>query len=383
MHEKDIQLARLLIARQSELAASGDLLRAKLADVEGRLEQRRKAVAERDTYADILAKAANLLQRDDLTVEAEDHSAEEEELAQVQAELAELETHEAQFRELTDALREKAPQLFDAATGELSVSSSPVPPVASQPVAEAAVETAEADAASTEDIGAGTPAQSNGSSAHAEAPGPQAAAQAEDWDESVKVYVAGRQRELTPEDEEYLARASAVQTAVAETPPASAPDEPLTDDELERFLTRFNMDVIQRQVIQSLGPEACFVIDGASVMNNIPYYDHSIRGGPVRFIRDELLRDFGLLSRHLDRAVHVVLDHEHAPELPLSAKLSLQALSGDEQGNRSAQDRLLKEVLADAAQRTQVCLVTGELTLGGSLRSRRVQFLPVADFFRM
>lgn len=388
MHEKDIQLARLLIARQNELNANGEALRQQVRGVQERIDAASQAAAERNQYADILARAADLLQRSDLTVDAPDTSAEEAELETLRGQLDELEAQEGQFRELVEQLRQQAPQLFDAATGELSLDGNQT---ASENGAEEAPETAEAvSSAAPEEATAAADEQGGPEALAAEAPAMPAAdspaateeADGEDWDESVKVFVAGRQKQLTPEDEEYLSRMPAP-SAEPEAAAVSAPDEPLNDDELDRFLGRFNMDTIQRQAIQALAADAVFVVDAASVMNNIPYYDNSIRGGPVKFIRDEMLRDFGLLARHLDRSVHLVLDHEHVPEAPLAARLTLQTLRGGDQGQRAAQDTLLKSVLADAAQRTQVCLVTGELGLGGGLRSRRVQFLPVADFFRM
>lgn len=396
MHEKDIQLARLLIERQTELTQSGEALRQQQREVEQRMAEVRAAVEERNQYADILAKAADLLQRSDLTVEEPDTAAEEAELAGVTQQLSELEAQEAQFRELVEALRERAPQLFDAATGELSLAGhGNGGNGTADNAAEAQTDDADDGAAAVQpDAVEAEPEQQEIADA-AEQTGAEDSnghdGGEEDWDQDVKVFVAGGRKELTPEDEEYLARQAAreaeLQVAEEEAPAgaaaASAPDEPLTDEELERFLARFNMDAIQRQVLQLLGPDAVFVVDAASVMNNIPYYDNAIRGGPVKFIRDEMLRDFGLLGRHLGRAIHLVLDHEHVPESGLLPGVSLQTLRGGDQGQRSAQDTLLKSVLADAAQRTQVCLVTGELSLGGSLRSRRVQFLPVTDFFRM
>jgi hypothetical protein len=384
MYEKDIQLARLLIERQAELTASGDRLREQEREIQERIRQIHAGVEERNQYADILAQAADLLQRSDLTVEAPDTSTEESELAEVASQLNALTEQEVKFRELVDALRERAPQLFDAATGELSLADQP------SHAGESSLQTSDQQTDSANQLSQTSPDNSvHGEEAESES---LTINQADDWDEDVKVFVAGRTKVLTPEDEEYLAREAArslelqteeetSQTSAATLP--SAPDEPLTEEELDRFLLRFNMDVIQRQVMQTLGPDAVFVVDAASVMNNIPYYDNAIRGGPVKFIREELLRDFGLLSRHLDRKVHLVLDHEHTPEAPLFAGVTLQTLHSGDQGQRVAQDTLLKSVLADAAQHTQVCLVTGELALGGSLRSRRVQFLPVTDFFRM
>jgi hypothetical protein len=417
MHEKDIELARLLIAREAEMRAKDEALRHELQAVQQRVDEARALSEQRDAYADILAKAADLLQRSDLAVEMPDTAEDESRLAELTTELGALEAQEQQFQDLVHALKDRAPQLFDAATGALKVADDSGSPEATtagaEPEAAAAdqaepassVEPAEDVSAAQampevalpepEEVQAAAPQPAPEAEARNEpvqvAPPetsvpeeersePPAEAASDDWDSSVKLYVAGRGQEVPAEDDQY-----------AWTPPAtengstihSEPDQPLTEEELERFLQRFNMEKIQKETTEVLGGEAAYVIDAASVLDNIPYYDRDIRGGPVRFIRDELLRDIDLLSRHLKGPVYLVLDQPHDTEQKLSAKVAVRALSPADKGRREAAEELFKKVLAEATTGgTTVCFVTGDLGLGGSMRSRRVHFFPLSDFFR-
>jgi hypothetical protein len=423
MHEKDIELARLLIARDTELRERSAALQAELDGIQARVAEAKALSEQRDAYADILAKAADLLNRGDLAVEAPDTSADEARLAELQAQVGELEAQDRQYQELITALKERAPQLFDAATGALL--SSPAEPSAAEAEAPAVTEEpqakAEPPAAPEEDL----PAEEAAASGAASEPEPEPAAEPEpeaasapaaelpaeppapaeaapspeqpeaeaapaspggetDWDESVKLYVAGR-GQAVPQQEEGMYSWGPPEEAASNGAAThqSEPDEPLTADELERFLQRFNLEQIQKETDEALGGEAAYVIDAASVLDNIPYYDRDIRGGPVRFIRDELLRDIDLLSRRLNGRVYLVLDQPHETEQKVSSKVSLRSLSPADKGRREAAEELFKVVLAEATKSGKpVSFVSGDAVLGGSLRSRRVHFFPLGDFFR-
>jgi hypothetical protein len=144
------------------------------------------------------------------------------------------------------------------------------------------------------------------------------------------------------------------------------------------------MEKIQKETSEVLGGTATYVIDANSVLDNIPYYDREIRGGPVRFIRDELLRDIDILSRRLDGQVYLVLDQPYETEQRVSSRVALRNLGPADKGRRDMAEALFKQVLTEATKSgSAVCFVTGDLGLGDSLRSRRVHFFPLTDFFRM
>jgi len=435
MHEKDIELARLLIARDTELRERSAVLQTELNAVESRVAEAKAQSEQRDAYADILAKAADLLQRSDLTVETPDTGEDEARLAELQQQVSELEAQDQQYQELINALKERAPQLFDAATGAL-LSTPPGAATAALDVAEAAEsvsstvpdtsepavaiedelaepepETAEEFAVDAEPVQSAAPeaalqdtepepepqeavtAEPAAADAPAAEPEPSSEPDAvpeisaspnlnNDWDESVKLYVAGRGQAVEAEADSYAAWTPPAETNGNGAHP-SEPDEPLTSEELERFLQRFNLEQIQKETEEALGGEAAYVIDAASVLDNIPYYDREIRGGPARFIRDELLRDIDLLSRRLNGKVYLVLDQPHESEQKVSSKVAVRSLSPADKGRREAAEELFKQVLAEATKSGKpVSFVTGDAVLGGSLRSRRVHFFPLGDFFR-
>jgi hypothetical protein len=324
MYEQDIELAKLLLSRLTELDTEVEQHEAELRGVRHELQQIAAVRDERSQYMDILSRAARLLERADLQVDmptTHDHEARETELVQQIDDI----NREAQiYRDLIHELAQRAPALVAAAGGEAHVAVEEADPAA--PADEPELEVAP-DVIDTE--------------AHVDEPQP-----AEQGD---------------PGDHPFPLESDA--------DPAMA-------------LSRFNVNTLKTKETFAFGRGAAYLVDATSVMDRVPHYDTHSRAVREPQVRDELLRDIDLLTSELSGTFYVVFSSWHQPAVQLSNAVVAAYGTGEDEGSKPAGDRRLRELAVElGGMERSVCIVTGDTTLAEELRAPGKHIISLGDFF--
>jgi predicted RNA-binding protein with PIN domain len=320
MYEQDIELARLLLERLTELDKRAESLHAELDETRKELQNIATVRDERAQYMDILSRAARLLERPDLEVESPQSSELESRETELLAHIDELHREALVYRELSSELSQRAPHLLSAAQGDA------VP-------AEALALAAAAEAAADE-------------------PAPaleQEAVQAPEEDAAESPFGAGM----------------------------SADDDPAL------ILGRFNINNLKTKESFTFGRGAAYVVDGTSVLERVPHYDTHFRAMKETAARDELIRDIDVLSRELSGSFHVVFSSWHQPAIATSHDVGVEYGTGEGEGTKLAGNRRLRELASElGGQERSVCVVTGDTALADSLRGPGVHIISLGEFFK-
>lgn len=397
MHEKDIELAKLLLSKLAELASRKALVDEELARVEGELESVRQLKEERSQYLDILSRAAELLNRQDLKEELPETSALEEHAEKLLGELDEIRQTASQYEELVDGLRERAPHLIASASEEPAAAVEEV--IALAEVEEQALAVAEPESADSRAAVADAVADKTPDDEEAPLLEPATAADIAAADEH-----AGANE---PEDEEREVGADTVQDAtIVEAPSADdgadpalpdteplavaadleddAADEPATGSgETDISLRRFNVSNLMRREAFTHGRGAAYIVDATSVLERVPSYDHYVRGIEPDQAREELIRDFDVLTRELSGTFHLIFDAWFQYAATHGNTLTVEFGTGPGEGTKEASDRRLRELVFEmTAKLRPVCIVTGDSTLADSVRGQGIHIIPLGEFFR-
>ncbi|MEZ5339568.1 MAG: hypothetical protein R3F46_15060 [bacterium] len=113
MYEQDVKLARMLVDKIKAIKSEEGSVKEKLDTAREELGQVLKIREERDAYLAILSEAADLLDSKDLVVENPDTKDQQEQVDSLEYKLEELDEESSKYNRLIEALREKAPQLFE------------------------------------------------------------------------------------------------------------------------------------------------------------------------------------------------------------------------------------------------------------------------------
>ncbi|MCC7478565.1 hypothetical protein IT575_08925 [bacterium] len=117
MLEQDVQLTRLIVEKLTELDQRKQQVSWQLSEAQERLDKVESLKNKRSAYEGVLERAAALLGRDDLVVEI-DVPVDDSRLAdELRGELGTINAEQAQYLELVDELRQRAPELLQAAAG--------------------------------------------------------------------------------------------------------------------------------------------------------------------------------------------------------------------------------------------------------------------------
>jgi len=320
MYEQDIELARLLLERLTELDKRAESLHAELDDTRKELQNIATVRDERAQYMDILSRAARLLERPDLEVESPQTSELENRETELIAHIDELHREALTYRELSSELSQRAPHLLSAAKGDAAPAAAPALAAAAEapadepaPVQEPAAEPAPEEGGSESPFGAGMSA----------------------------------------------------------------------DDDPTLILNRFNINNLKTKESFTFGRGAAYLVDGTSVLERVPHYDTHFRAMKDTAARDELIRDIDALSRELSGAFHVVFSSWHQPAIATSHDVGVEYGTGEGEGTKLAGDRKLRELAIElGGQDRSLCIVTGDSTLADSLRGPGVHIISLGEFFK-
>jgi hypothetical protein len=359
MFEQDIVLARLLLEKCQASQQRRD-------EVHGELRQREDELAEqtamrqsRENYADILAKAAALLERPDLQVETPDTTDLETYVHTLRDE-AEVVTRQAsQFEDLLAELEARAPEIVATARGEM-------------PEAGAVMAEADADDMASEDAAEGGEGE--------ETTGEVEPAEEE---EAAAEEPAAEDAGIEPEED----AGAELDDAAGETyrsEPAEEEDLSRGDDGYDagNLLKRFNLHSLKTKEAFTYGRGAAYIVDASSVLERVPNYDLTIRGGEESALRDELLRDFDHLSRELSGTFYIVFDSWYHPLASIGNRVAAVYTTGDTEGTRDGAHKRIRDLIREVRNKHRsLCLVTNTDDLADQVRSDELFIISLADFF--
>lgn len=353
MYEQDIELTRLLLGKLTELDAQGEQLRSEISQCRSQLDESQLVRDERDQYVDVLTRAAQLLERNDLEVESPEVSALELQINELTDKLQALDQEVLQYRKLVDELRERAPNLLAAATEEQPVAEpeeayleeEPEPEVDPEsPFAEAAVDTVR----EAED-------EAEPDSAELDAEADLAAAE-----------------DLPPVIDEFEENEAAESDGQA--PVAGAYEREIALDQL------FDLKDLKVKEAFTYGLGAAYIVDATSVLDRVPNYDQHFRALQEDQIRDQLIGDLDRLSREISGDFYVVFISTHEAAIPTGTHVFVEHAEGD--GSKEAADmhivQLVRNIVADDRV---ACVVTGDAVLAENVRDEKVHVIPLGEFF--
>jgi hypothetical protein len=332
MFEQDIQLARLLLEKCQASRLRRDDLQANLVQQETELDQQLSLRREREGYADLMAKAAALLDRPDLEVRAPDTTELEVRVLELREEVDAVTQQSAQFEELLSELETRAPEIVANARGEVAG-----PMVSDE--------------------------QSQTEPGLDDSPEDQAA----------PVY---EQADAEPADEISTATEVESEQEVAE-------EEPVAEAyDAGNLLKRFNLHALKTKEAFTYGRGAAYVIDASSVLERVPNYDITIRGGEPSAIRDELLRDFDQLSRELSGTFYLVFDSWYHPLVSVGNRVGSIYTTGELEGTRDGARRRVVDLVKELdGKHRNLCVVTSDDELAGRFRNDDLFIISLAEFF--
>ena len=436
MYEQDVKLATMLIAKIRAIRGEENSVKEALNEARAELERVQQIREERDAYLAILSEAADLLDSKDLVVENPDTTEQQELVDGLEYKIEELDEESQKYNRLIEALREKAPQLFESSDSsdpeaasdlseetqddqneEASASLETETDEEAAPVLndiedskeaeqELEEEETEAETVQIEETAAEVAAEvvaeartatdaenSAGEAAEAEAAEdePEESADAATQPPTLEIHVgsnghAGAESVSSGNGSPEKESANTA-TAIQSAPVASSAGEvqvstvKVAVESPERTLSRFNLDHLKKKEAFTFGRGAAYIVDGDSVLDRLPYYDFSLRGVLENQTRDELARDIDVLSTELHGSFHIVYGSQYNSSINLGDDVSLNCADG-EGGKEAADDHVRLLVSELIAKHTCVCVITGDVALADSVRGQSIHILQLHDFFR-
>ena len=330
MYEQDIQLARLLLEKLDDMTGRAEALSAQLEEARGRLNESEKVREERSSYEDVLARAAELLDRQDLKRDSPETTELRERVSTLEQEFNGLDEALTKHRQLVEELGERAPNLIKAARAEIDGITPAAPPVEEPAVIEEAPEPEETAEPGFEEVPA----------------------------------------EFDPEEEPGEAPA-------AEEPTTGEPGDGGKD--LQQI---FGLKELKVKETYTFGRGAAYVIDATSVLDRVPHYDLHFRAMSESEARDELISDIDELSRELSGDFFLVFNSWHQPQVDFSNKVEIRNVFGEDEGIKSAANDLIRELAGEMVAREKVVVVvTGDSDLSSSVSGQGVHIQPLSEFF--
>jgi len=366
MYEQDIELTRLLLNKLTELDAQGESLRAEIYQCQAELDSSQSVRSEREQYLDVLARAAQLLDRTDLEVDSPQLSELEQRMADLQGRLGGLDEEVRQYRTLVDELRERAPGLLEAATGDSA------PPA--EPAALAAVDDEEFEP--EEEPGGDYEAYSTSDTepAEEEAPFAEAAVAGDEAGEAAEPAVM----EIEPAAAvEFAASAVAVEPRGEEQPETAAAASYEPETALDQL---FDIKDLKVKEAFAYGLGAAYIVDATSVLDRVPNYDQHFRALQADQVRDELIRDLDRLSREISGDFYVVFDAAHRATVSTGTHVFVEYVEGN--GSKDAANERITELVAQMNEQERIaCVVTGDSGLAEDVADDNVYVIPLGNFF--
>jgi len=344
MYEQDIELAKLLLEKLTNLAQRGDKVRAELLAAQQELDQSSEIRDQRSSYTDILSRAAALLDRPDLQVESPETSELEQRVQALNEQLQEVDREAQQYRGLIGELEQRAPDLVSVA----SERAEPAPGSA----------TTETAAMEPEPL----------------ADAPESFPDEPPHDMGTPEHSAEEQAENPP-----------VATAVAtEEPPAATDEEPATATDADSSIEAlFSLESLKAEQAE-FGRNAAIVIDATSVIERVPLYDRNLQGMDELTARDRLIRNVDRLSQELSGSFYLVFSSWHQPLVTYGNNVSNTFATGTGEGTKDGANRRLRQVVSDLReQQRRVCVVTGDRDLAESLSPDGVRIVGLGSFFNV
>lgn len=321
MYEQDIQIAKLLFDRLTEIDQRAEALHTELDGTRNELQRIAEVRDERAQYLDILSRAARLLERADLEVESPQTDDLEAREADLLERIDEISREAQVYRELINELSSRAPQLVEAAGVQEQ-----------QPPAAA-------------DMTAST----------------------------------------VPATFDAALGAEPLEAAAEEGEPDSHPFPESAGAELDQdaVLGRFNLSNLKAKESFTIGRGAAYLIDATSVLERVPHYDSYFRAMKESAARDELVRDIDMLSCELSGNFHIVFNAWHQPGCAYGNNVLVEYATGENEGTKPAGDRRIRELVSSmSGKEHSLCIVTGDSDLADELRSPGVHIISLGEFFR-
>lgn len=351
MYEQDIELTRLLLDKLQELDTQGEQLRSSIQQYQTELAETRQVREERESYLDVLSRAAQLLERVDLEVESPQISDLDQQIQELRLQLEGIDQEVLQYRKLVDELRERAPKLLEAATGQFAGAST-----------DFSVEHSDADYAEQEEGVAEEPPFDQSA--------PEADLAPADEDDESEPHWSGDE-EPTPAEEAAGAH-PADEVQVASHAKFNRPTE------LDQL---FDLKDLKVKEAFTFGLGAAYIVDATSVLDRVPHYDRHFLALHENEIRDALLSDLERLSREISGDFHVIFTTEHESAAIIGSHVKIEAAGGD--GTKGQADTRIVQLVAEiTGQERTACVVTGDAVLAENVSGDGVYVIPLGNFFK-
>lgn len=333
MYEQDIELTKLLLDKLHQLDEHGEDLRGKIDQLQGELEETVTIRDERENYLDVLSRAASLLERSDLQVESPETTTLESEINDLKSQMEAIDQEVIQYRKLVDELRERAPKLLQAASDDAPDGTASVDD--DQPT----------EQVDTEEVGSTSPFDQGEPAPEGDPPPTEDAG-------------------------------STNEPAATEEPPQERADFS-RPTELSQL---FNLKDLKVKEAFTYGLGAAYIVDATSVLDRVPHYDKHFLALPEDQIRDELINDINRLSNEISGDFFIIFTKPYEPSAERGTHVKVE-FAGDDSSKDDADNRVLSLVSEILEKDRVACVVTGDSTLGDTVRNQDVHVIALGDFF--
>lgn len=325
MHEKDIELTRLLLKEHRERQGKAASLLEELSSAKAELDSVLDVRKQRENIHDVLSRAAALLEREDLGVDLPESADLEKHVKQLESQLGEIQADVDKYQNLLDELKQKAPDLLKVAEGEASA---PAKPAAS------AKETPGQNPKEAPPIvgeGGGGPEQ---------APA-----------------------QIKPDDGKE---------------PAHAILSKLNKRDRRKLLSVFKLKALTEKEAYAHGRGAVYLVDTKSIFEQIKVYGYSNPKANQPDLHWRLALQFYGLSLELSGSFHLVFNAAFPDHNSFGDLVTVDSVEGD----AAAYTQKLQELVGSYSGKLRtVCLVTGDERLAESVDGQGAHLIPLADFF--
>jgi len=330
MFEQDIELTRLLLDKVAALSSQGAGLRSELEQAEAELAETQQVREERKNFQDVLARAAELLDRTDLQVESPATTEQEESVNALRVQLDEIDQAILTHRQVIDDLESTAPELVAAAR---------------------------ASASATEEF----PAEENSG-------GQSGELEAVEMEEE-----AGGEETTDQGAAEYVDEASAPEPNIAA----------VDGQERPAVAQLFNLEELRIKETFTYGKDAAFVIDASSVLARVPHYDRHFRALNEADISSELIGDVDRLSHEITGDFHVFFTSQPPPSVEHGPQVAIHHFTGESGGGGTAHSQhVIDKITELRTQERVVCLVSGDADLAEAVAGPEIYIIPLSEFFK-
>ncbi len=326
MHEKDIELTRLLLKEHKDRLGKAASLLEELSSAKEELDSVLDVRKQREGIHDVLSRAAALLEREDLGVDLPESADMEKHVSEMEGQLKGIQAEVAKYESLLEELKEKAPELLKLAQDEEEQANGSKPDSQAK---EKKQNPKEAPPAVGEDGG-------------------------------------GPEDEMTPVEPD------------ADREPAHATLSKLNKRERKRLLSGFKVKSLTEKEAYAHGRGAVYLVDTKSIFGQIKSYDYANPKAKHDELRSLLALQFYGLSLELSGTFHMVFDAEFPDKDNFGNQVVVDSIDGD----AAEYAKAMRELVGSYSGRLRtVCLVTGDHALATSVDGQGAHIIPLDDFF--